>query len=44
MVRVALAYVPTKAPAEEVVHDTWIAVIRGIDGFEGRASLKTWVF
>jgi RNA polymerase sigma-70 factor (ECF subfamily) len=44
MVRVALAYVPTRAVAEEAVQETWIAVMRGIDGFEGRASLKTWVF
>ena len=44
MVRVAMAYVPSRAAAEEVVQETWIAVIRGIDGFEGRASLKTWIF
>jgi RNA polymerase sigma-70 factor (ECF subfamily) len=44
MIRVAMAYVPSRAAAEEVVQETWIAVIRGIDGFEGRASLKTWIF
>ena len=44
MIRVAGAYVPTRATAEEVVQGTWIEVMRGIDGFEGRASLKTWVF
>jgi RNA polymerase sigma-70 factor (ECF subfamily) len=44
MIRVAMAYVPTRAAAEEAVQETWIAVLRGIDGFEGRASLKTWVF
>jgi RNA polymerase sigma-70 factor (ECF subfamily) len=44
MLRVALAYVPTRAAAEEVVQDTWIAVIRGLDGFEGRSSLQTWIF
>jgi RNA polymerase sigma-70 factor (ECF subfamily) len=44
MVRVAMAYVPSRAAAEEAVQETWIAVIRGIDGFEGRASLKTWIF
>jgi RNA polymerase sigma-70 factor (ECF subfamily) len=44
MVRVAMAYVPTRAAAEEVVQETWIAVMRGIDGFERRSSLKTWVF
>jgi RNA polymerase sigma-70 factor, ECF subfamily len=44
MIRVARAYVPTRAAAEEVVQETWIAVMRGIDGFEGRSSLKTWIF
>ena len=44
MIRVALAYVPSRAAAEEAVQDTWIAVIRGIDRFEGRSSLKTWIF
>jgi RNA polymerase sigma-70 factor (ECF subfamily) len=44
MIRVAMAYVPTRAAAEEAVQETWIAVIRGIEGFEGRASLKTWIF
>jgi RNA polymerase sigma-70 factor (ECF subfamily) len=44
MVRVAMAYVPSRAAAEEVVQETWIAVMRGIDGFERRSSLKTWVF
>jgi RNA polymerase sigma-70 factor (ECF subfamily) len=44
MVRVALAYVPSRASAEEVVQEAWIAVMRGIDGFEGRSSLKTWIF
>lgn len=44
MIRVAMAYVPTRAAAEEAVQETWIAVLRGIDGFEGRASLKTWIF
>ena len=44
MVRVAQTYVPSRAVAEEVVQETWIAVIRGVDGFEGRSSLKTWIF
>jgi RNA polymerase sigma-70 factor, ECF subfamily len=44
MIRVALAYVPTRAAAEEAVQETWIAVMRGIDAFEGRSSLKTWIF
>src|SRR5215218_3205013 len=44
MIRVALAYVPSRAAAEEVVQETWIAVMGGIDRFEGRSSLKTWIF
>jgi RNA polymerase sigma-70 factor (ECF subfamily) len=44
MIRVAMAYVPTRATAEEAVQEAWIAVIRGINGFEGRSSLKTWIF
>jgi RNA polymerase sigma-70 factor (ECF subfamily) len=44
MIRVAMAYVPTRATAEEAVQEAWIAVMRGIDGFEGRSSLKTWIF
>jgi RNA polymerase sigma-70 factor, ECF subfamily len=44
MIRVAMAYVPSRAAAEEAVQETWIAVIRGIDAFEGRSALKTWIF
>jgi len=44
MLRVAGAYVPNRAVAEEVVQDTWLAVLRGLDGFEGRSSLRTWLF
>jgi RNA polymerase sigma-70 factor (ECF subfamily) len=44
MIRVALAYVPSRAAAEEVVQETWIAVMRGIERFEHRSSLKTWIF
>src|SRR4051794_8912943 len=43
MVRVAETYVPGRAVAEEVAQDTWLAVIRGIDRFEGRSSFKTWL-
>ncbi|WP_436792866.1 RNA polymerase sigma factor [Actinospongicola halichondriae] len=43
LVRMATIYVPA-ALAEEVVQDTWIAVIRSIDGFEGRSSLKSWIY
>src|SRR5919205_1849520 len=42
--RVARAYVSTDAVAEEVVQETWLAVIAGLERFEQRASLKTWVF
>ncbi|MDX8033028.1 sigma-70 family RNA polymerase sigma factor [Lentzea sp. BCCO 10_0856] len=44
MLRLAMSFVSTKASAEEVVQETWLAVIRGIGGFEGRSSLKTWVY
>jgi RNA polymerase sigma-70 factor, ECF subfamily len=44
LLRVAMAYVPSRAVAEEVVQETWIAVMRGIGDFEGRSSLKTWIF
>jgi RNA polymerase sigma-70 factor (ECF subfamily) len=44
MVRVALSFVPSQAVAEEVVQDTWMAVLKGVDRFEGRSSLRTWIF
>lgn len=44
LVRVALSYVPSRAIAEEVAQDTWMAVVRGIHQFEGRSSLRTWIF
>jgi RNA polymerase sigma-70 factor (ECF subfamily) len=44
MVRLAQTFVPNRAVAEEVAQDTWIAVLKGIDNFEGRSSLKTWIF
>jgi RNA polymerase sigma-70 factor, ECF subfamily len=44
LLRVARMYVPTAAVAEEVVQETWIGVLKGIDRFEGRSSLKTWIF
>jgi RNA polymerase sigma-70 factor, ECF subfamily len=44
MIRVAMAYVPSRAAAEEAVQETWMAVMRGIERFEGRSSLKTWIF
>jgi len=44
MLRVAQMYVRTRAVAEEVVQEAWLGVLRGIDSFEGRSSLKTWIF
>lgn len=44
MVRIAMMYVDEKAVAEEVVQETWVAVLKGLDRFEGRSSLKTWLF
>jgi RNA polymerase sigma-70 factor (ECF subfamily) len=44
MVRVARAYVATNEAAEDVVQDAWIGVLQGLDRFEGRSSLKTWMF
>src|SRR5579872_739088 len=43
MVRLACSFVPSKAVAEEVAQDTWLGVVRGIDRFEGRSSLRTWL-
>jgi RNA polymerase sigma-70 factor (ECF subfamily) len=42
--RVAMTHVPSRAVAEEVVQETWLGVLRGLDRFEGRSSLKTWIF
>jgi RNA polymerase sigma-70 factor (ECF subfamily) len=44
MMRLALFHVSTRAVAEEVVQETWLAVLKGLDRFEGRSSFKTWVF
>lgn len=41
--RLARRYVATDAATDEVVGDTWLGVVRGIDRFEGRSSLKTWI-
>ncbi len=43
MVRVAGSFVSSPAIAEEVVQDTWLGVLRGIDGFAGRSSFRTWL-
>ena len=44
MLRLARSMVSSEAVAEEVVQDTWLGVVRGIDRFEGRSSFKTWLF
>jgi RNA polymerase sigma-70 factor, ECF subfamily len=44
LLRVARTFVSPDASAQEVVQDTWLAVVRGLNRFEGRSSLKTWVF
>jgi RNA polymerase sigma-70 factor (ECF subfamily) len=43
MMHLARSFVPSAAIAEEVVQDTWLAVLRGLSGFEGRSSFKTWL-
>src|SRR5215211_1386382 len=44
MLRVARGYVRSHEIAEEVVQETWIALIKGISKFEGRSSLRSWLF
>ena len=44
LLRTARAYVASVEAAEDVVQETWLAVIRGVDRFEGRSSLRTWVY
>ena len=44
MLRVAQMYVSTRAVAEDVVQDAWVGVLKGLEGFEGRSSLRTWIF
>ena len=44
MLRVARGYVPSHEIAEEVVQEAWIALLKGISKFEGRSSLRTWLF
>jgi RNA polymerase sigma-70 factor (ECF subfamily) len=44
LLRLAEATVGSHAVAEEVCQDTWLAVVRGVDRFEGRSSFKTWLF
>ncbi len=42
--RTAMTYVSSRAVADEVVQETWLAVLAGVDRFEGRSSLRTWIF
>jgi RNA polymerase sigma-70 factor, ECF subfamily len=44
MLRVARGYVRSAEVAEEVVQETWVALIKGISKFEGRSSLRTWLY
>jgi RNA polymerase sigma-70 factor, ECF subfamily len=44
LVRVAMLYVGDRGAAEDVAQETWLGVVEGIDRFEGRSSLKTWIF
>ena len=44
LLRLARTFVASEAVAEEVVQDTWIGVVRGVDRFEGRSTFKTWLF
>jgi RNA polymerase sigma-70 factor (ECF subfamily) len=42
--RVARTFVRTDAAADDVVQETWLGVVRGLENFEGRSSLRTWIF
>jgi RNA polymerase sigma-70 factor, ECF subfamily len=44
MLRLAMAFVPSQAVAEEVAQEAWMGVLQGLNRFEGRSSLKTWIF
>src|SRR3954466_12644829 len=44
VLRVAMTYVSSRAVADEVVQETWLGVLSGLDRFHGRSSLKTWIF
>ena len=44
MIRGALTYVPSEAIAEEVAQEAWVGIFQGLDKFEGRCPLRTWMF
>lgn len=44
MLRVSFLHVPSREVAEEIVQDTWLHVLRGLSTFQGRSSLRTWIF
>src|SRR5690606_9040774 len=44
LIRLAMLFVPSRAVAEEVVQETWVGVLDGLDRFEARSSVKTWIF
>ncbi|GIW42734.1 MAG: RNA polymerase sigma24 factor [Candidatus Binatia bacterium] len=44
MIRLAMVFLPSRAVAEEVVQETWLSVLQGLEAFEGRSTLKTWIF
>jgi RNA polymerase sigma-70 factor (ECF subfamily) len=44
LLRVAQMYVPSRSIAEDVVQETWLGVVRGLERFEGRSSFRTWLF
>jgi len=44
MLRLARMYVPSRTVAEDVVQEAWLGVLKGLEGFQGRSSLRTWIF